>query len=84
MDEKYVCLIKHPESLKPMSCFKSATGNFGGILGHEAHAFEKVADGFFSGSDIAGFYGVYNINFEIGKLEDPSKYIDYTSCGDDQ
>ena len=36
---------------------------------------------------IAGFYGVYsvyNVNFEIGKLEDPSKFIDYASCGDDQ
>ena len=38
-------------------------------------------------SGIAGFYGVYsvyNVNFEIGKLEDPSKFIDYASCGDDQ
>ena len=31
-----------------------------------------------------GVYSVYNVNFEIGKLEDPSKFIDYASCGDDQ
>ena len=31
-----------------------------------------------------GVYSVYNVNFEIGKLEDPSKFFDYASCGDDQ
>ena len=36
---------------------------------------------------IAGFYGVYsvyNVNLEISKLEVPSKFNNYASCGDDQ
>ena len=31
-----------------------------------------------------GVYSVYNVNLEIVKLEDPRKFIDYASCGDDQ